>query len=318
MVRVVRSGTVVAASGFSAERDAEALRKAMKGLGCDAAAVSGLLCRRSNDQRQAVRSAYGRLFGRELLKDLSKELRGHHEDVCVALCLTPSQFDAVEMRRAVKGAGTHEDILIEILVTRSNAQLAALKTDYGAMFKRDLVKDVESDTSFHFRKLMRQRDESGRVDRQRAAADAKALKAAGADRWGTDESRFNAVMASQGFPQLQLLIQEYGKISRKTLQDAIRSEFSGAIRDGLLAIAKAAQHTPSFLAERLQLAMKGLGTKDKTLVRLIVSRSEVDLVQVKEAFFRLFGQSLERWVRGDTSGKYRDALLLLVQGNRSV
>ena len=52
----------------------------MKGLGCDAAAVSGLLCRRSNDQRQAVRSAYGRLFGRELLKDLSKELRGHHED----------------------------------------------------------------------------------------------------------------------------------------------------------------------------------------------------------------------------------------------
>jgi hypothetical protein len=306
---------------FNAESDAEGLRKAMKGLGCDFKAVSEILCRRSNAQRQELRGKYNEMFGRNLVKDLASELRGHHEDVCVALCLTPSELDAVELRRAVKGAGTHESILIEILASRSNAQIVAFKRDYTVMYKRDLVKDVESDTSFSFKKLMRsllqgQRDESGRVDRSKAAADARALYEAGEKRLGTDESRFNAVIAAQGFPQLQLVFQEYGKISKRDLETVIRSEFSGAVQDGLLAVVKCARHTPSFFAERLQLAMKGLGTKDKNLVRIVVSRAEVDMVQIKEAYFRLFAKTLDNWIKGDTSGKYRDALLLLVQGNR--
>ena len=38
--------------------------------------------------------------------------------------------------------------------------------------------------------------------------------------------------------------------------------------------------------------MKGLGTRDRTLIRLIVSRCDVDLGNIKIAFENIYGKTL--------------------------
>ncbi|KAF2352136.1 Annexin repeat, partial [Trinorchestia longiramus] len=83
----------------------------------------------------------------------------------------------------------------------------------------------------------------------------------------------------------------------KSLHDAIKSEFSGDIRNGLLAVVMSIENTPQFFAHCLHDAMRGLGTKDDTLIRIIVTRAEVDLGNIKHEYQRMYGRPLEKDIK---------------------
>jgi len=59
----------------------------------------------------------------DLVEDMKGDLSGHFLSTVKALLLPPAEYDASQLRKAMKGLGTDEDVLIEILCTRSNAQL---------------------------------------------------------------------------------------------------------------------------------------------------------------------------------------------------
>ena len=52
----------------------------------------------------------------------------------------------------------------------------------------------------------------------------------------------------------------------------------------------------TYFASELYRSMKGLGTDDDTLVRIVASRCEVDMVQIKEEFQRNYKQSLYSFI----------------------
>lgn len=52
------------------------------------------------------------------------------------------------------------------------------------------------------------------------------------------------------------------------------------------------QSPAAFFAKRLHKAMDGAGTDDPTLIRIIISRSEIDLGTIKDEFERIFDRTL--------------------------
>ena len=58
-------------------------------------------------------------------------------------------------------------------------------------------------------------------------------------------------------------------------------------------------------------AIKGWGTNDKMLIRVLVSRCDVDLLNIMEAYQKLYGKSMYDDIKNDTSGDYRKILLEL-------
>ena len=53
---------------------------------------------------------------------------------------------------------------------------------------------------------------------------------------------------------------------------------------------------PGYFAHALHKAMKGIGTTEDVLTRVIVSRCEVDMVQIKDEFKRQYKQPLAQFV----------------------
>ncbi|VDM45562.1 unnamed protein product [Toxocara canis] len=307
-------------AAFNANTDAEILREAMKGFGCDKSKIITILCARSNSQRQQISNAFKAMYGKDLLKNLRSELTGDFEDLILGLMEPPARYDAQQLRKAMVGLGTKESVLIEIMCSRTNAEIVELRSVYRQMYNSELEKDLIGETSGYFKRLLVSmcaagRDESMHVDPLKANQDARALYRAGEQRLGTDEACFNAILASRNYAQLRLIFQEYQKVSNNTIEKAIEAEFSGDIKDGLLAIVACVQNRPAYFAKLLYESMVGLGTRDTDLIRIIVTRSEVDLADIRQQFQQLYKKSLESMIKGDCSGAYRDGLIALVRGN---
>ncbi|XP_054613819.1 annexin A3b [Dunckerocampus dactyliophorus] len=306
-------GTVKDKANFKVEEDVAALRKAMEGIGTTEKTLVEVLTQRSNAQRQLIAKAYEKATGRTLVADLEGDTHGDFEDLLVALVKAPDVYDCHEVIKAIKGAGTTESTLTELFASRSNRQIKAMSEAYLAETGRLLLHDLKSEVSGDYGEALLilaegKRDESSGVDGAKAKADAKALYEAGEKKWGTDEGRFIDVLCHRSVPQLRQTLVEYKNISKKTLQESIESEMSGNLEKLLVAVVKCVKNVPAYLAERLYESVKGLGTTESTLTRILVSRSEIDLLDIRAEYKKLFGYTLYSQLESEVSGSYGDAL----------
>uniref|UniRef100_I3KQC1 Annexin n=1 Tax=Oreochromis niloticus TaxID=8128 RepID=I3KQC1_ORENI len=313
-------GTIKDFPGADPLKDAEVLRKAMKGFGTDEQAIIELLGSRSNKQRVPLLRSYKTAYGKDLIKDLHSELSGDFRKLVMAMLKTPTEFDASELNSAIKGAGTDEACLIEVLSSRSNAEIKEINRIYKQEYKKSLEDSISGDTSGHFRRLLvslaqGNRDERENVDISLAKQDAQALYAAGENKLGTDESKFNAILCARSKSHLRAVFLEYQQMCGRDIEKSISREMSGDLESGMLAVVKCIKNTPAYFAERLYKAMKGAGTKDKTLIRIMVSRSEVDMLDIRQEYVKNYGKSLYTAISGDTSGDYKKLLLKLCGGS---
>ena len=296
------------------DTDCRALRAAMKGIGTDEAAIINILTSRPNAHRYMLKHRYKALLGRDLIKDLKDELSGNFEDVCIALLESPYELDCRSLYEAMARIGTNEATLIEIIATRPTHQLYQDKILFQQMYGKDLVRYVESETSGHFRKVLvamlqcQRHEVDYPINEQELRMEAQRLYSAGAGRWGTDESVFTQIFATRSPVEIAAIASFYQQIAGVDLYTSLKKEFSGNVEKLLKAIFYCSINPPEWFATRVRNSLEGKGTKDKQLIRIIVSRAEIDLRQIKQAYYKLYGRDMVTDIRNDTSGDYKRIL----------
>ncbi|CAH8619909.1 unnamed protein product [Schistosoma rodhaini] len=321
------------------KKDAEELYQAMKGWGTDEHRIIKVLGYRNSYQRMEIRDTFKAMYGKDLIDELCNETSGDFRRLLKMLLTDIDKVDARALYKAMKGGGTDEETIIEVLCTATNIEIENIKQAYLSVLRdygisdpsRTLEIDVQSDLGGYLQQLVvallqAKRDEipfedvekiskkglKSVVDMSQVEQDVEILWDAGEAHLGTDEDAIIRIVCGRSVWHLQEVSHLFEKKYGKTLVDSLASETSGDFESALLLILNTCLNRPKAYSDLLVKAMKGAGTDDCTLMRIIVTRCEFDLGSICIEFQKSQGSTLEDWIRNETSGDYQRLLLALI------
>lgn len=303
-------------------READALRSAMKGFGTDEKAMISVLSRLDALQVAGVRQAFQARHRRDLLTDIDKETSSYFCEGLLAIARGPLEQDCVNLRNAIKGLGTKENVINDVLLSRSNADMNAIKAHYHHMYKHSLESDLHGDLSLKTERLFdmvlaaRRNEDSAPVIPQQIDADVQEIyRATEGQKVGTDQVSVCSILSQRSDGQIRAISLGYQQKYHRALGTVIKGKFSGHMEDALIFMLEAAEDRAKHDAHQLEAAMKGMGTKDSLLVNRVVrihwNRSRMG--QCRAAYRHFFKKDLVERIKGETRGDYEKLMVACVE-----
>ena len=293
----------------------------MKGFGTDEAALIRVLAKLSPLEVPVIKETFRQRHGRDLENDVRKEVSGYFELCLLSILRGPLQQDVWCLDKALKGAGTNEDLLSEILLGRSNADIQAIKQAYHHTYHRSLEHDVRDDLSAKTERLFSmvlsatRQEESAPVIPQSVDADVSEIHRCTEARLGAEQLTVCSLLSKRSDNQIRAIAHAYEHKYRRPLEKVLVSEFSGHMEDALVQMVRCGTDRAMRDAINIEDAMAGMGTKDEMLIIRVVKLhwNPAHLQQVKGAYKARYRQDLIARVRGETSGDYERCLVALLQ-----
>lgn len=297
------------------------IRKAMRGIGADEKKLIKSILSISKSQRQEVKEFYQRKFNKNLEEKLKSEFSGYFLKATLYLMMPTDDFEATFLHDAIKCSNNiifnDDDAIIQLLCTKTSDEIKILNKTYKKLFGIDLDSDLENITS-NLGRMLRilandsTRDKSVNLDERLAKKDALELYEAGRKQTIANENVFINVFCYRSFKQLSLTFEYYYQIASTSIQTNIEQEVQGKLKNALLAIIQAHKSLPRYFAEQLYISMKGIGTNNDDLQRILIWRSEIDLSEIKFEYQAMYGRSLYDDVKSELNGNYKRLLLALI------
>jgi len=293
----------------------------MKGFGTNEKELIRILSKPDPVIMATIRTQYNQRFMKDLVNDLASETSGYFKEGLVAIARGPLTHDAYQLYEAMKGLGTKETLLNDVLLCRSNADINAIKAEYQRLFKRTLESDLRGDLSAATEQMFvmvvraARNEDSAPVIPQQIDADVVELQRAIGNMMNKDPIHVCQILTSRSDAQIRAICQTYHQKFAKSLESVIKGRFSGHMEDALLLILARANNRAQSDAEQLEAAMAGMGTKDVLLVNRVVKVhwNRQYLQQVKTAYKAKYRRDLATRIKGETRGDYERLMVACVE-----
>jgi annexin A7/11 len=297
------------------EEELTKLESALKSK--DENTITEITISHSNAERVKLRQDYKAKFNRELLDDLEKYTKSDLSSTLTSIYKDPVEYDTDLLYKAMKGIGTNDEILIEVISFRTKERLNQLKEKFKEKYGKELIDEIKSETSGEYRNTLialfdTERSQNKSPDLETCKNIAQELYKAGEGKIGTNDSVFVKYFTTLSAEELMLVGKEYHKSYKKTLINIIDNEIKGDLNKLFKCILYALISPSEYFARQINNAVKGLGTNDTQLIRSIVSRADVDMDKIKKYYKKLFKNDMAEDIKGDTNGNYQKVLLYLI------
>ena len=275
-----------------------------------------ILSTTTNLDRQIIRRYYKKTFNLPIQSDIKSQLSSSLKDITLDLFDLSYEFDARELHRSLTSFVADENTLIEIFVTRPKSHLDLIQKIYKKFYKNSIKDDIRKLKSKEFAQfllvmLTNQRPTQKTISINDAYNIAKEIIKNGIKAYGTDINFFKVVFLEKSREDLIIISRAFFELYKKSLYDSIEAETSGRNRKLLKGILFGVITPAQWFAKKAFNAIQGLGTDENTLNRVMVSRAEIDMEEIREYYFKDRNNDIKNDIHGDTSGTYRKILINL-------
>ncbi|XP_071503581.1 annexin A5-like [Diadema antillarum] len=243
--------------------------------------------------------------------------------------------DAEALKNAMAGFGTDEDAINKIMTKRSNAQRQEIAAAYKTKYTENLIDCLKDELSGDYRLTVScMLDDPALmlakfVNRILKDGDCKSVQlleiifplkpTTDPKDWQLPNERLDEVFGKASISHLVEVFKQADQrfvAAKKSLVKVVQDSAMSEEQKAAFMVMIKSLYTPiAFYADGLYYSMKGLGTKDEKLIRIIVGRSEIDLGTIKAKFQTAYSTSLADMVTSDTSGDYKNILLGIINAD---
>jgi annexin A13 len=268
---------------------------------------------RTTADMQLIKKAYQAKYNRDFTKDISDDCSGHFKDALLQMCCEPGELDAKLIRQAIKGLLTDEDLLSEIICTRTSAELKAASEAYTRLFNRNMENDIKHDTSGDLAKVYNACLALNRGSRTaNVEDDVAALYKAGEGRFfGTDHAVFINIIAQSSREHVNNIFARYAEKHGERFDKVIREQMGG---DTGKALANLVTPHHVLYAEKIVRSLHGtLGVHNADLIRILTSQRGRHLKHAGRYYLEVVTKTVSASIEHALSGDYKKLMYAICQ-----
>ena len=297
----------------------ETLYQHLNNKQCDQNIIYNIINQTNNLERLYIKEIYLNLYKKNIQDEFknNKILENKFKDLCRMLFFSPIQYDCKQLHRSMHNFFNDENIICEIFATRPYWMLQKIDKEYVEMYKISLKQDIEKETKSEFKNcllciLNTERNNEKLLNNEKCEELVKKLNS-NLKKIGNNMELFIEIFCKLNREDLIEICRLYNKLYKQNLYDAINSNVSGLPKKLLKDILFGVINPSEFFSKKIYQSLQGLGTDTNMLNRIIISRSELDMTEIKQ-YYKLFREvEIEKDIEGDTSGMYTQLLKSLIQ-----